>query len=452
MTGDRCASAEPIVEVVDVRNTASSAPELIGACLDLPGPRATASTYAVRVAGWVLARSEPVREIELSVAGNALRRTPVTLPRPDVAQVHPDAAQAGDCGFDTELGLIGLPRECRVAVDGILSGERRVPLGELDLRRRPLDCGFRPRLQPLMVTSLFRMGTTRMMRLLAEHPAVVVQRTYPYETRVASYWLHALRVLSQPANLHQSSEPTELLGETAWIGHNPFYRPPITDQPELEQCLGRDGVEELAAFCLRAGEQFYLRAAAAQGRPGALYFAEKHVPDSYAPLLLHELFPRAREIVLVRDFRDVVCSILAFNRKRGYPSFGRQKVGSDAEMIELLGERAGRLADAWRERSDRALLVRYEELVRAPVATLRRVFEHLEIDADAAAIDAVMRAADRDTPELEFHRTTRSPRRSVGRWQRELEPEEIHRCERHLGEALEAFGYGTAGAPEAVRS
>ena len=38
--------------------------------------------------------------------------------------------------------------------------------------------------------------------------------------------------------------------------------------------------------------------------------------------LTAELYPDAREVFLVRDFRDMVASIFAFNRKRGVRGFG----------------------------------------------------------------------------------------------------------------------------------
>lgn len=430
-----------IVEVLEIRNEPPVRPGLAGYCVDVPCPGATSQTYALRIAGWVVGQPEPVTEIEIGFEGRPLRRTPVALARPDVAEVHSRIPHAGASGFDTEVGLIGLPRDARIDVDAVLPGDRRTRLARIAVRRRPLASAFRPALQPLMVTSLFRMGTTRLMRLLAEHPAVVVQKVYPYETRVASYWMHAMKVLAEPANLHESSEPTELLGVTAWIGHNPFYRRPITDHPHVESWLGREVVERLTAFCQNAGEEFYRRVAETQGQTDAAYFGEKHVPDSYAADLLYELYPGAREIFLVRDFRDVVCSILSFNDKRGYASFGSQKADHDEGMIELLGERARSLSEAWRKRSDRALLVRYEELVTATERTLRSMFGHLAVDASEATIAEVRQRADRDTPELEFHRTSRSPAHSIGRWKRDLPAELIEPCDRHLGRALEEFGY-----------
>ncbi len=49
--------------------------------------------------------------------------------------------------------------------------------------------------------------------------------------------------------------------------------------------------------------------------------------------MIREVYPRAQEVILVRDFRDMVASILAYNAKRGYTAFGREHVDNDEEYI-----------------------------------------------------------------------------------------------------------------------
>ena len=48
---------------------------------------------------------------------------------------------------------------------------------------------------------------------------------------------------------------------------------------------------------------------------------------------LAELYPDSREVFLVRDFRDMVSSILAFNAKRGARGFGRAAAETDAGYV-----------------------------------------------------------------------------------------------------------------------
>ena len=44
--------------------------------------------------------------------------------------------------------------------------------------------------------------------------------------------------------------------------------------------------------------------------------------------------PARREVILVRDFRDMLCSVIAFNEKRGYRSLRQSDAESDAEYVE----------------------------------------------------------------------------------------------------------------------
>lgn len=439
-----------IAEVI----SADRAPQdggLLGFAVDAPTAGATFPTYSIRLSGWVVGRTARATAVEVRHQDRLIRNLPVQLPRPDVGELHSTVAHAAQSGFDSQLGLLGLPASCELSLLAVFDDGRRAPLATLGVRRRRLRSTFEPQIEPIVVTSLFRMGTTRLMRLLAEHESVVVQRAYPYETRVFGYWMHALKVLSDPADLHGSSHPDDLLRKPSWIGHNPFDRPPMSDHPLVAKRLGCDGPAELATFCQSAAERFYATVAQSQDEPAPRYFAEKHVPDSFPPSLAHELYDGAREIFLVRDFRDMVCSILAFNRKRGYLSFGRQHVGSDAELVQQLGERGQALLDAWRERSHRALLVRYEDLVLDPEATLHRVLDHLDLDGSGEAVRLLLERAADGGEQLNFHRTTRRPQESIGRFERDLDPALVGECRTAFGEALEAFGYNATGSARRIR-
>jgi hypothetical protein len=273
-------------------------------------------------------------------------------------------------------------------------------------KHQPLRSSFQPRLQPLMITSLARTGTTWLMRVLAEHPAIVIYRAYPYELKSARHWLQSLKAQAElPA-----AEP------------------------------GSADVEQLAGFVQRSIEEFYRQIADLQGQEAPTYFAEKHSAGDL-PWLVWELYPQAREIVLVRDFRDMLCSILAFNAKRGTAEFGRQRVASDLEYVARLGPRVARLVKSWKARADRAHLVRYEDLVLRPAATVSLALEYLELERTPATVRAMIQRASEETPELRHHRTSRDAEASIGRWQQDLDGTLKAACTEAFGEALEECGY-----------
>jgi hypothetical protein len=49
-----------------------------------------------------------------------------------------------------------------------------------------------------MIRCLGRTGSTWLMRLLGQHPEVLVYRPFEYEPRLVSYWIEVLRRLGHP--------------------------------------------------------------------------------------------------------------------------------------------------------------------------------------------------------------------------------------------------------------
>ena len=145
--------------------------------------------------------------------------------------------------------------------------------------------------------------------------------------------------------------------------------------------------------------------------------------------------------ILVRDFRDVVCSILAFIEKRGHTGWGRDRADSDAAWIRQFTSQAEAIQAQWEARSDRAHLVHYEDLILRPVETAMRLLEYLGLPAEESDASALLQDASRGMPGAEQHRTATDVASSVGRWRADLSRELLRVCEESLGPALEAFGY-----------
>lgn len=406
--------------------------------IDSPAAGGTGEEYTVTVAGWVLADPAPVA-VEFVADDRVVRSIPVDLVRPDVEARHPVLGRRPS-GYSARVGLVGLATDARLGVQVVLPGNRRVPLGHVDVDRTPMRAGAGARFQPLMVTSLGRMGTTWCMRLLAEHPAVVAHRGYPYELMAGRYWAHQLRVLAQPADYDLAGSP-DTFAEDQWrVGANPFYGPMVHDAPELRRWLGRSQVERMAGFCVDTIDAFYAAVAERQGQDPSGYFAEKFLPD-HLRTTMWELYPGARELFLVRDIRDVVCSMLAFNAKRGNQAFGRDKAGDDREFVHNLARDLRRLEESWAQHAERAELVRYEELVLDPAPVLRRVLSYAGLDDGDEVIAGMCERAGQELAGLAEHRTSADPRRSVGRWRSDLDPALARACTDEMGDTLAAFGY-----------
>jgi hypothetical protein len=281
------------------------------------------------------------------------------------------------------------------------------------------------------------------MRMLGAHPAVVVYARPPYEARGGKYWLHVLKTLAAPTDARKRvGAPMEFHLEPLAAGGNPFYAAAFAAWPEVEAWSGSTYVRELAAFCQRSIDGWYRATATAQGQAedALVYFAEKHFPDVY-PRLMRELYPGARELFLVRDFRDMVASMQAYNARKGFGDFGRETAQSDATWLAELGRGVVALRAAWRDRGEPGSLVRYEDLVRDPAATLPPLLTFLGLEAAPETVSRLIAAAAPDAPELRGHGTSASPAASIGRWRNDLSPELRLAVEETFGDLLQDFGY-----------
>jgi hypothetical protein len=356
--------------------------------------------------------------------------------------------------FHVLVSLIGLKLEATLSLRVVLDDATRVPVGSITIRRDPLRTFFEPRLAPLMVTCLGRSGSTWLMQILASHPEVVVFRRFPYESAPAKYWLHALRVLSEPANFAESAYTDTFHNDIWWVGNNPFHDDRVHEQVPLETWFAGTYVERLALFFQQTIEDWYMTLARTQVQPAPVYFAEKHMWPNYLPVLTWELYPRAKEVFLVRDFRDVARSIMAFDERRGFAGFGRPEGVTDEEYMRGdLSKMARDLQMSWRTRRERGHLLRYEDLVLQPAETLTAMLEYLEVDSSPATVQEVLArgaepvlqlpGASYEPSEVQVHRTVADPKATIGRWRREGDDSVQTLANEVFGDVLEEFGYPT---------
>lgn len=343
-------------------------------------------------------------------------------------------------GFTGLVPLVGLPRSFEVGLD--LVGNRDdgelvdAGVGTITGTRRWLTTNYEPRYRPILVVSFGRSGSTLLMSLLSQLDAVAVPRLFPFEVREGTYFARQFALMASPANHAWGSSPEDVAaaGTTFHIGADPhFHHQPwreIFDEGTRSHLAVRrpQYAKEIA---LRITDEFYSALQRGSGG-GAPYFAEK-ATAGVLPGIFDELYEgRARYIFLVRDFRDVICSIQSFNRKRDRRDW--EETDDVPRWMTLLRSGVDELVRAHQERPS-ALTLRYEDMVADPAAVVSDVRQWLGLRPRSGESNV----ADEATV-VAGHSTTAAGE-SVGRWQSDLSHELKASVDEYLGEHLEYFGY-----------
>ena len=369
-----------------------------------------------------------------------LRRVLVATP-PN--ERRPGVAGGELCGFTTACSLLGLPLEFTLQVEAGFGGPRPATVARVEGRRDRLETGYRPHLQPILLCTLGRAGSTWVTQVVGAHPEALAYRPFDFEPRMLDYWMEIVRTLSHPHGYAQAIHP-DVTGPRAWFeGRTRAMGPLFLDgDPAVERWVERDSIEELAAFAQRRVDSFYARVAQDQAKAGARRFVER-AHEWHEVMLARELYEDARVVFLVRDLRDVLASRLAFNRKTGLRQFGADAAGDDEAYVRgAMREEAAALVQSWRAQEGSSFLLRYEDLVERPAETARALFAQVGLDAAAPTVEATLARAAARMPERQAgHGTTPDPAASIGRWRRDLDPALQAACAEAFGESLAAFGY-----------
>jgi hypothetical protein len=406
--------------------------------IDSPTAGESVAGVGFTVSGWAVGVDVPVNAVEIVARGDVLRRTALSLPRTDVADLFPGLEGAESSGFTTGVGLIGLPSPFEIEVH-VVAGDQRWRLASIGGRRDPLHGGYEPRLLPLMVTCLGRTGTTLLMRLLSAHPDIVVHERHPHETRAATYWMHVVKVLGEPGAFFEPGRWIPHFAQLESVLANPFSSPPWVNEESVVGWATGEHVDTLAAFCRRTIDDFYEQVAGDQGKRGAQRFLEKQFPSLIADVLA-EVDESTLELVSVRDPRDMLCSYLATPWWREFFGYGDDPAAAD-RLVRELAVQLRLLVDGWHRRRIRAHVVRYEDVVAQPHETLASILAFAGLDASAETIGRMVDHGFADTSELRAHRTTQSLEASIGRWRRDLDPALKELSEDVFSEAIATFGY-----------
>ena len=182
--------------------------------------------------------------------------------------------------------------------------------------------------------------------------------------------------------------------------------------------------ERLGTALSDAVREYYRRLAADQGKHAATLFAEKNNNlNEPTRRFLRRAFPDQREIAIVRDPRDVLCSHMAYFSSSQEKAFGHLS-HSCRQLTEL------------HETADELCFVRYEDMILGDSAVFAKLSAFLgaTVGPDEGSAGAAM---------FQTHGTSQTPGTSIGRWRRDLSPAMRAQTGAAWRGFLERFGYDT---------
>ena len=282
------------------------------------------------------------------------------------------------------------------------------------------------------------------MQLLSSHPDILVPGPHPYEMRQPVWLWHAAHVLSAPAATTSMHPDGFEAHDAERLGYNPYR------SRDWEKIAAGDGVMrwqeevlplEAVDFCKRQVDEF--ADSCCEGRSPAPRYVAQKMSISPTRYLVRNIYTGAREIFLVRDFRDVWLSARSFNHKRGVASFERGNFANDLAWMRGLAFSSRQIRLAHMAAGDQAQLVHFEELMRAPQQTLMRILVQLGIEASAERVQAILASASSSEGSGVLSHRTSQASQTGPRWPTEMNPEEKAVAAEVFGEDLRYFGYQT---------
>lgn len=313
-------------------------------------------------------------------------------------------------------------------------GGDRDAVAKIDFERRAVSGRYAPRLKPISVNAMPRGGSSQLMRILSCSPDIAIVDQYPYEAHVATYYFHMIDMLSTPRGSGRGSH-YGLMRNDRLVDHvvRPFPSPRWEALPEeARSYLEVEHVERLIDYATASIDEFYSRV----GGPRSSFFAEKFLNKSvFSGGFIKDVYGRMKEVILLRDVRDVVCSSLSWRARKAGEAAGPGD--EENSQVRKICRSFNNLADKALHTSE-CLVVKYHDMVLDTNSFVSSLERYLDVGIDR---NELARITASDGSEMSGHVTSGSARRSVERWREDLSPEWSSLCWRMCGHNLEMLGF-----------
>lgn len=279
----------------------------------------------------------------------------------------------------------------------------------------------------IIVTTMGRTGSTAVMALLAQHPSIVVAGEKPYEVELGCYYSYALRTLTAAGDHDRSLKPSMITASENrfQIGFNPYFEASFVsafkDRQRFMRFMASSVPNRLGMTFREIVLDYYEELAKDKGIYAPLFFAEKSLPERDSRLGIRFMFPHVKEILLIRDLRDVLCSAMHSN-KGAFETLLADTANSGRQLVDIKMKPGGSI-----------FILKYEDFVLHRKTTADALFRYLgltPIDMSLSARDSL----------FSLHGTSKSPESSIGRWQNDLTPVQQEKA-KILNRYMEQLGY-----------
>ncbi len=245
------------------------------------------------------------------------------------------------------------------------------------------------------------------------------------------------------------SHPDVAAGPEAWVF---VYR--LKDMAMLASDYGIAQPDLLAMKTASAslGEFVDRLASRYTENQGKSVWCEKSPQNIFRLDYIWDRFPNARVVHIIRDGRDVSCSLRTHPRHRlvdgeYVPTNIRNPIG------DCIDKWVAAVSAGIRHRGDeRYMEIRYEDLIHDYAEQARRICDHTGLEWKPEMLDREGSQANKSFTEI-VNPEVRNPltTKAIGRWRQDLKAEELSLIRQRAGDLLSSLGYSDEPEPSSER-
>ncbi len=279
----------------------------------------------------------------------------------------------------------------------------------------------------IYIVSTGRSGTTVLAKALSGHPELVMRSHFPYENRTSQH------LFTWGMNGREAEMPYLIEDKESSVKYRLYQK-----DDDFPKQWFKDNANLVKKYrAIEVADKFYECVAQLENKTSPKAYVEKSIGMGTITKMHKWGWPLKR-ILLVRDPRDILLSVNAFNKKHSMSGFGADKF-DDRELLQRYIQYFLHNRNIMGEIGMSGVEVRYEDLLANPKNELKRVASELDLDDSDASISNMFDTYGQVDAKVTAHRTQKN-NVNISRWSDEATDEQIEIFSEFNGE-LSKLGY-----------